>query len=159
MCTAVFFGWDPAAQPPTFPPTRNWAHIRGRYWSAKIDDISLLPSGLWSIWWTLIVQSQGIYVFIQMYLQVYLFISSRPTFWRMGKKGWCQSTVLIHKRWTLRTTSASQNEASCAVSAMFTVACIKTVCLSVCLSVSHESYTLTAMILSCLGIIIYSGND
>jgi hypothetical protein len=23
------------------PPPRIWAHIRGRYWSAKIDDISL----------------------------------------------------------------------------------------------------------------------
>jgi hypothetical protein len=22
------------------PPPRNWAHLRGRYWSAKIDDIS-----------------------------------------------------------------------------------------------------------------------
>ncbi len=25
------------------PPTPIWAHIRGRYWSAKIDDISLWP--------------------------------------------------------------------------------------------------------------------
>ncbi len=33
VCTAVLIGWDP------FP--RIWAHIRGRYWSAKIDDISL----------------------------------------------------------------------------------------------------------------------
>jgi hypothetical protein len=23
------------------PPSRIWAHIRGRYWLAKIDDISL----------------------------------------------------------------------------------------------------------------------
>jgi hypothetical protein len=23
------------------PPPRIWAHIRGHYWSAKIDDISL----------------------------------------------------------------------------------------------------------------------
>ncbi len=38
MCTAVLSGWDPAA-----PPPRIWAHIRGRYWSAKIDDISLWP--------------------------------------------------------------------------------------------------------------------
>jgi hypothetical protein len=26
---------------PRNPPPRIWAHIRGRYWSAKIDDISL----------------------------------------------------------------------------------------------------------------------
>ncbi len=32
-------GWDPATP-------RSWAHIRGRYWSAKIDDISLWPSDL-----------------------------------------------------------------------------------------------------------------
>ncbi len=25
------------------PPPRIWAHIRGRYWSAKIEDISLRP--------------------------------------------------------------------------------------------------------------------
>ncbi len=25
------------------PATRIWAHIRGRYWSAKIDDIPLRP--------------------------------------------------------------------------------------------------------------------
>ncbi len=29
--------------PPPLP--RIWAHIRGRYWSAKIDDISLQPPG------------------------------------------------------------------------------------------------------------------
>ncbi len=34
MCTAV---------PRNPPPPRIWAHIRGRYWSAKIDDISLWP--------------------------------------------------------------------------------------------------------------------
>ncbi len=34
-------GWHPANPPP--PPTRIWAHIRGCYWSAKIDDISLWP--------------------------------------------------------------------------------------------------------------------
>ncbi len=28
------------------PPPRIWAHIRGRYWSAKIDDISLKPTAL-----------------------------------------------------------------------------------------------------------------
>ncbi len=27
------------------PPPRIWAHIRGLYWSAKIDDISLWPPG------------------------------------------------------------------------------------------------------------------
>jgi hypothetical protein len=41
MCTAVLIGWDPAPPPsPCF-----WAQIRGRYWSAKIDDISLWPPG------------------------------------------------------------------------------------------------------------------
>ncbi len=25
------------------PPPRIWAHLGGRYWSAKIDDISLWP--------------------------------------------------------------------------------------------------------------------
>ncbi len=34
MCTALLIGWDPATLPP-----RIWAHIRGRYWSAKVDDI------------------------------------------------------------------------------------------------------------------------
>ncbi len=29
----------PRNSPP--PPTRIWAHIRGLYWSAKTDDISL----------------------------------------------------------------------------------------------------------------------
>ncbi len=32
-------GWDPA----NFPSPRIWAHIRGRDWSAKIDEISLQP--------------------------------------------------------------------------------------------------------------------
>ncbi len=31
------------AETPQPPSPRNWAHIRGRYWSAKIDDISLWP--------------------------------------------------------------------------------------------------------------------
>jgi hypothetical protein len=30
---------------PRNPPPRIWAHIRRRYWSPKIDDISLLPPG------------------------------------------------------------------------------------------------------------------
>ncbi len=34
LCTAVLIGWDP-------PYPRIWAHIRGHYWSAKIDDITL----------------------------------------------------------------------------------------------------------------------
>jgi hypothetical protein len=38
MCTAVLIGWSPATP-------HVLAHIRGRYWSAKIDDISLWPSG------------------------------------------------------------------------------------------------------------------
>ncbi len=37
LCTAVLLRWGPA----TPPSPRIWAHIRGRYWSAKIDDISL----------------------------------------------------------------------------------------------------------------------
>jgi hypothetical protein len=37
LCTAVLFGCDPATLP---PPPRIWAHLRGRYWSAKIDDVS-----------------------------------------------------------------------------------------------------------------------
>ncbi len=32
----VLISWDP---PP--PPAPHWTYIRGRYWSAKIDDISL----------------------------------------------------------------------------------------------------------------------
>jgi hypothetical protein len=36
LSTAVLIGRDPAT-----PPPRIWAHMRGRYWSAKIDDISL----------------------------------------------------------------------------------------------------------------------
>jgi hypothetical protein len=41
MCTVVLigFGCDPA----TPAPPRIWARIRGRYWSAKVDDISLSP--------------------------------------------------------------------------------------------------------------------
>jgi hypothetical protein len=37
LCTAVLIGRDPA----TPPLPRIWARIRGRYWSAKINDISL----------------------------------------------------------------------------------------------------------------------
>ncbi len=37
LCTTVLIGRDPATPP---PPLRIWAHIRVRYWSAKIDDIS-----------------------------------------------------------------------------------------------------------------------
>jgi hypothetical protein len=43
LCTAVLIGWDPATSP---PPQRIWAHIRGRYWSAKIEDISLWPQDI-----------------------------------------------------------------------------------------------------------------
>jgi hypothetical protein len=39
MCTAVLIGIDPATPPP--PSSRIWAHIRGLYLTAKIDDISL----------------------------------------------------------------------------------------------------------------------
>ncbi len=38
LCAAVLIGWDPATPPPRIC---IWAQIRGRYWSAKIDDISL----------------------------------------------------------------------------------------------------------------------
>jgi hypothetical protein len=31
------------AETPYPPPPRIWAHIKGHYWSAKIDDISLRP--------------------------------------------------------------------------------------------------------------------
>jgi hypothetical protein len=37
MCTAVLIGRDLAPPP---PPTLILAHIGGRYWSAKIDDIT-----------------------------------------------------------------------------------------------------------------------
>ncbi len=37
----VLIGWDPATSPS--PSPRIWAHIRRRYWSAKIDDISVWP--------------------------------------------------------------------------------------------------------------------
>ncbi len=40
LCTAVLIGWDTTTPSP--PSPRIWAHIRERYWSAKIDDISLL---------------------------------------------------------------------------------------------------------------------
>ncbi len=34
MCTAVLIGKDPSS------PLRIWAHIRERYWSANIDDMT-----------------------------------------------------------------------------------------------------------------------
>ncbi len=37
LCTAVLM----AETPQLPPPPRIWPHIRGRDWSAKIDDISL----------------------------------------------------------------------------------------------------------------------
>jgi hypothetical protein len=37
LCTAAIIGWDPA----TPPPPRIWAFVRRRFWSARIDDISL----------------------------------------------------------------------------------------------------------------------
>ncbi len=40
QCTAILIGWDPVTPPPPHPP-QIWAHMQGRYWSAKIDDISL----------------------------------------------------------------------------------------------------------------------
>ncbi len=41
ICTAVLIGWDPA----TPPSPRIWAHIRGRYWSAKVDEIFFWAPG------------------------------------------------------------------------------------------------------------------
>jgi hypothetical protein len=43
-CTHRVIGGDPATPPP--PPSPHiWTRMRGRYWSAKIDDISLCPPG------------------------------------------------------------------------------------------------------------------
>ncbi len=42
QCTAALIGWDPRNSPPP-PLPCSWSHLRGRYWSAKIDNISLLP--------------------------------------------------------------------------------------------------------------------
>jgi hypothetical protein len=55
MCTAFTHCGDLATPPPT--PPGIWAHIRGRYWSAKIDDISLWPPALISPQDMFIVQS------------------------------------------------------------------------------------------------------
>jgi hypothetical protein len=48
------FIWAPCSQlfslaetPQPSPTPRIWAHIRGRYWSAKIDDISYVVT----LWW------------------------------------------------------------------------------------------------------------
>jgi hypothetical protein len=41
MCTAVPVLNVQKAETPKPPHPRIWAHIRGRYWSAKIDNISL----------------------------------------------------------------------------------------------------------------------
>ena len=41
LCTVVLIGWEPE----TLSLPSIWAHKRGRYWSAKIDDISLYPPG------------------------------------------------------------------------------------------------------------------
>jgi hypothetical protein len=38
LCTAALIDW---LRPYNAPPLRIWAHIRGRYWSAEIDDIFL----------------------------------------------------------------------------------------------------------------------
>jgi hypothetical protein len=38
LCTTVLIGWDTA----TPPSPRIWAHIRGCYWPAKIDDTTAL---------------------------------------------------------------------------------------------------------------------
>jgi hypothetical protein len=41
LCTAVLIVWDFV----TPPSPSIWAHLRGRYWAAKIDDTSLWPPG------------------------------------------------------------------------------------------------------------------
>ncbi len=46
MCRAVLISWDTATPPPPHPSPIIWAHIRGRYWSAKIDDMSLWSPAL-----------------------------------------------------------------------------------------------------------------
>ncbi len=39
LCTAVLIGWGPATPPPpTHPPPVGVTYLRGRYWSAQIDD-------------------------------------------------------------------------------------------------------------------------
>ncbi len=43
MCTLCSVQCTPCTWDPVLPPPRIWAHIRGRYWSAKIYDISLWP--------------------------------------------------------------------------------------------------------------------
>jgi hypothetical protein len=40
--TPVYSSTHWLLDPATPPSRRIWAHIRGRYWSAKIDEISLL---------------------------------------------------------------------------------------------------------------------
>jgi hypothetical protein len=42
--TAVLINLDPATPPPPIP--QHWDSLLGRYWSAKIDDISVQPSWL-----------------------------------------------------------------------------------------------------------------
>ncbi len=44
-CTALLIGWDLAT-----PPPHLGSYTTRRYWSPKIDDISLWPPGL-GIWW------------------------------------------------------------------------------------------------------------
>ncbi len=43
-CAHLYSLRDPATHSPR-PPSRIWAHLRKRYWLAKIDDISLWPLG------------------------------------------------------------------------------------------------------------------
>ncbi len=42
LCTAALIGWDPARPQLPPPPPRIWAHIRGRYWSAKMQQTTSL---------------------------------------------------------------------------------------------------------------------
>ncbi len=56
MFTAVLIAGAPQPPPPPAPSHLIWAHIQGRYWSAKKDDISLCPPGY--LPWTVYIQNR-----------------------------------------------------------------------------------------------------
>jgi hypothetical protein len=55
-------------RPRNSPPPRTWAHIRGRYWSDKIDDISLCDPLV--IYWSRLYWYRGVTVLLPGYLEV-----------------------------------------------------------------------------------------